>query len=92
MHITRLKAPTVEEIAMTIRSLEQQFQISSGKFQADGYALVPEDIAAEWTYALEQRRVLTASAQRYWKTTSGARTQSREVEPDRCDIAASVAA
>ena len=93
MPITRLKAPTLDEIATTIRSLERQFNVTSGKFQSSKeiYASIPEDAAAEWTYALEQYRVLNSSAERYWKTVSGSQTPDHR-ETDRCDYAASVAA
>jgi len=95
MPITILKAPTAAEVEATIQTLECEFRMKSEKFESSNQAFnsVPDTVAAEWVYALEQRRALQhrSCRVRYWKTTSGSQTRE-ERDLRRADYAPSVAA
>lgn len=88
MTIQRMKPPTLEEIQRTIQALEREFHVSSAEFNnnREVYASLPEDVAADWAFALEQHTVLV---QQYWKSASG---PQRMVTSEECSVQECVAA
>jgi len=83
MPIQRLRPPTLKEVSATIGELEAEFQLSSSDFVKTGSSAVPEEVAAEWSYALSQQRELLkvqfeapSPTFGYLKVASGPRTRA----------------
>jgi hypothetical protein len=88
MTITRIKAPTLEEVQRTISALEREFNVSSAELQKpEVYTSIPEDVASDWLFALKQQKILI---QTYWKSASG--PQIRAADHDQRSYQECVAA
>lgn len=76
MKIRRIKAPTLEEVQRTISALEREFNVSSAELhKPEVYTSIPEDVASDWLFALEQQKVLV---QTYWKSASGPQVRTAD--------------